>query len=82
MGFCSPRDHRRKQHRLHRLSCSYFCCEVSVYLLYTDNLQKGSLEAGRQGWSGISHAGGMTNSLLLVAWPEADAIKTKFVWAP
>ncbi|KAI8933358.1 hypothetical protein NX059_009977 [Plenodomus lindquistii] len=42
---------------------------------------KGSLEANRQGWSGISHGGGMPNSLLLVAWPEADAVKTKFVWA-
>ncbi|CAE7185711.1 hypothetical protein CFE70_006339 [Pyrenophora teres f. teres 0-1] len=42
---------------------------------------KGSLEANRQGWSGISHAGGMPNSLLLVAWPEADAVKSKFVFA-
>ncbi|CAN9084886.1 cellobiose dehydrogenase [Alternaria alternata] len=42
---------------------------------------KGSLEANRQGWSGVSHAGGMPNSLLLVAWPETDAVKTKFVWA-
>ncbi|KNG51801.1 carbohydrate-binding module family 1 protein [Stemphylium lycopersici] len=43
---------------------------------------KGSLEANRQGWSGISHNGGMPNSLLLVAWPEMDQVKTKFVWAP
>ncbi|KAH4104499.1 hypothetical protein HBI56_156500 [Parastagonospora nodorum] len=42
---------------------------------------KGSLESGRQGWSGVSHAGGMPNSLLLVAWPEKDAVKTKFVYA-
>ncbi|KAH9859347.1 hypothetical protein IAQ61_011128, partial [Plenodomus lingam] len=42
---------------------------------------KGSLEANRQGWTGISHGGGMPNSLLLVAWPEADSVKTKFVWA-
>ncbi|RMZ68244.1 fungal cellulose binding domain-containing [Pyrenophora seminiperda CCB06] len=42
---------------------------------------KGSLEANRQGWSGVSHAGGMPNSLLLVAWPESTAVKTKFVFA-
>ncbi|KAH7413846.1 hypothetical protein DE146DRAFT_638734 [Phaeosphaeria sp. MPI-PUGE-AT-0046c] len=39
---------------------------------------KGSLESGRQGWSGISHGGGMPNALLLVAWPEGDAVKTFF----
>ncbi|KAF1833964.1 hypothetical protein BDW02DRAFT_630778 [Decorospora gaudefroyi] len=42
---------------------------------------KGSLEPGRQGWSGVSHGGGMPNSLLLVAWPDSDAVKTKFVYA-
>ncbi|KAH7349010.1 cellobiose dehydrogenase-like protein [Pyrenochaeta sp. MPI-SDFR-AT-0127] len=42
---------------------------------------KGSLEAGRQGYSGISHGGAMPFNLLLVAWPEANAVKTKFVYA-
>lgn len=42
---------------------------------------KGSLESGRQGWSGISHGGGMPNALLLVAWPEKDAVKTIFAYA-
>ncbi|KAH8731998.1 hypothetical protein GQ44DRAFT_642000 [Phaeosphaeriaceae sp. PMI808] len=42
---------------------------------------KGSLDSGRQGWSGISHAGGMPNSLLLVTWPEKDEVKTIFSYA-
>ncbi|KAF1937015.1 cellobiose dehydrogenase [Clathrospora elynae] len=42
---------------------------------------KGSLEANRQGWSGVSHGGGMPNSLLLVTWPLGDDVKTKFVFA-
>jgi len=41
----------------------------------------GSLQSGRKGWSGISHGGGMPNALLLIAWPESNAIKTKFVYA-
>jgi hypothetical protein len=48
---------------------------------FADTTQKGSLESGRQGWSGISHGGGMPNSLLLVAWPEKNDVKTKFVYA-
>jgi cellobiose dehydrogenase (acceptor) len=56
-------------------SCMYMCVHC------IDMIQKGSLDSGRQGWSGISHNGGMPNSLLLVAWPETDAVKTKFVWA-
>ncbi|KAJ4377276.1 hypothetical protein N0V83_000100 [Neocucurbitaria cava] len=42
---------------------------------------KGSLETGRQGWSGVSHGGGMPNSLLLVTWPLNDTVQTKFVYA-
>ncbi|KAF2744904.1 hypothetical protein M011DRAFT_428071 [Sporormia fimetaria CBS 119925] len=42
---------------------------------------RGSL-SGRKGWSGISHGGGMTNALLLVAWPEGNAVKTTFTYAP
>lgn len=41
----------------------------------------GSLRTGRKGWSGISHGGGMPNSLLMVAWPDGDNVKTKFVYA-
>ena len=41
----------------------------------------GSLRTGRKGWSGVSHGGGMPNALLLVAWPDGDAVKTKFVYA-
>lgn len=80
MGIRSARDFRRKQHRLHWLPCEYYADRNLSRS--TNVLQKGSLEAGRQGWSGISHAGGMPNSLLLVAWPETDVVKTKFVWAP
>ncbi|KAF2703417.1 hypothetical protein K504DRAFT_418418 [Pleomassaria siparia CBS 279.74] len=40
----------------------------------------GSLTSGK-GWSGVSHGGGMPNSLLLVAYPDATAVKTEFVWA-
>jgi cellobiose dehydrogenase (acceptor) len=42
--------------------------------------QKGSLTSG-QGWSGISHRGGMPDALLLVAWPEKDAVKSGFYHA-
>ncbi|OSS46964.1 hypothetical protein B5807_08920 [Epicoccum nigrum] len=42
---------------------------------------KGSLESGRQGYSGVSHQGGMTNNLLLVAWTDGTAIQTKFLYA-
>ncbi|KAF2276470.1 cellobiose dehydrogenase-like protein [Westerdykella ornata] len=42
---------------------------------------RGSLQSGRKGWSGVSHGGGMPNSLLLVAWPDGDAVKTRFVYA-
>ncbi|KAF2465230.1 cellobiose dehydrogenase-like protein [Lindgomyces ingoldianus] len=41
----------------------------------------GALQTGRKGWSGVSHGGGMPNSLLLMAWPEGDNVKTKFVYA-
>ncbi|KAK7188826.1 hypothetical protein DPSP01_007642 [Paraphaeosphaeria sporulosa] len=41
---------------------------------------KGSTPSGA-GWSGISHAGGMANSLLLVASPDGTNVKTQFVWA-
>jgi len=41
---------------------------------------KGSLSA-RQGWSGISHGGGMPNSLLFVAYPDGNSVKTRFVFA-
>ncbi|KAL5472435.1 hypothetical protein PMIN07_000881 [Paraphaeosphaeria minitans] len=41
---------------------------------------KGSTPSGA-GWSGISHAGGMANSLLLVASPSGTNVKTQFVWA-
>ncbi|KAJ4346474.1 uncharacterized protein N0V89_010403 [Didymosphaeria variabile] len=41
---------------------------------------KGSTPSGK-GWSGISHAGGMANSLLLVASPDGTNVKTQFVWA-
>ncbi|KAF2021311.1 hypothetical protein BU24DRAFT_19012 [Aaosphaeria arxii CBS 175.79] len=41
---------------------------------------KGSA-AGKKGWSGVSHGGGMPNALLLVSWPEGDAVKTTFVYA-
>jgi cellobiose dehydrogenase (acceptor) len=54
---------------------------MNLALRFTDFMQKGSLESGRQGWSGISHAGGMPNSLLLVAWPVKDTVVTKFVYA-
>lgn len=45
-----------------------------------DKQQKGSSPSG-QGWSGISHAGGMPNALLLVASPDGSNVKTQFVWA-
>ncbi|KAF2685445.1 hypothetical protein K458DRAFT_337564 [Lentithecium fluviatile CBS 122367] len=41
----------------------------------------GSLRTGRKGWSGISHGGGMPNSLLLVASPDGDNVHTQFVYA-
>jgi len=41
----------------------------------------GSLRNGRKGWAGLSHRGGMPNSLLVVAWAEADAVKTQFYFA-
>ncbi|KAF2871105.1 cellobiose dehydrogenase-like protein [Massariosphaeria phaeospora] len=41
---------------------------------------RGSL-AARKGWTGISHRGGMPDSLLLVAFPDGDAVKTRFVYA-
>jgi cellobiose dehydrogenase (acceptor) len=61
----------------------YIVSKIALVLSLSrpNTLQKGSLEAGRQGWSGVSHAGGMPNSLLLVTWPEGDDVKTKFVWA-
>jgi hypothetical protein len=46
-----------------------------------DSHQKGSLRTGRKGYSGISHMGPMTNSLLLVAWPDGTAVKTAFTFA-
>ncbi|GAB7347298.1 hypothetical protein MBLNU459_g3382t2 [Dothideomycetes sp. NU459] len=33
------------------------------------------------GWSGLSHNGAMTSSLLLVAWPDGTDIKTSFRYA-
>ncbi|KAF3009550.1 hypothetical protein E8E13_005488 [Curvularia kusanoi] len=42
---------------------------------------KGSLESGRQGYSGVSHQGGMTNTLLLTAWTDGTNIQTKFLYA-
>ncbi|KAJ4373659.1 hypothetical protein N0V86_007802 [Didymella sp. IMI 355093] len=42
---------------------------------------KGPLTSGKQGYSGISHLGGMPNSLLLVTWAEGTAVKTAFTWA-
>ncbi|KAH7110337.1 hypothetical protein B0J11DRAFT_599461 [Dendryphion nanum] len=41
---------------------------------------RGSLQPGRKGWSGISHGGGMANSLLLLAYPSDEQIKTMFVF--
>ncbi|XP_014558774.1 carbohydrate-binding module family 1 protein [Bipolaris victoriae FI3] len=41
---------------------------------------KGSLTSG-QGWSGLSHRGGMPDALLLVAWPDKDAVKAGFYHA-
>ncbi|KAF2734650.1 hypothetical protein EJ04DRAFT_512353 [Polyplosphaeria fusca] len=41
----------------------------------------GSLQANKQGWSGISHGGGMPNALLLVAYVDGSAVKTRFVYA-
>ncbi|KAI9706878.1 MAG: hypothetical protein M1820_004657 [Bogoriella megaspora] len=32
------------------------------------------------GWTGISHAGGMTNALLLLAWVNGQSIQTSFRW--
>ncbi|KAH7135211.1 hypothetical protein B0J11DRAFT_155028 [Dendryphion nanum] len=43
---------------------------------------KGSLRAGRKGWSGLSHSSGMGGALLLVAWPDtATTVKTFFGYA-
>jgi cellobiose dehydrogenase (acceptor) len=33
------------------------------------------------GWCGISHGGGMTGSLLLMAWPNSNQILTSFLFA-
>ncbi|KAF2113597.1 cellobiose dehydrogenase-like protein [Lophiotrema nucula] len=41
----------------------------------------GALQTGGQGWSGVSHGGGMPNSLLLVASVDGTAVKTQFVYA-
>ncbi|KAF2203798.1 hypothetical protein GQ43DRAFT_389286 [Delitschia confertaspora ATCC 74209] len=41
----------------------------------------GSLQTGAKGWAGISHAGGMPNSLLLMGWVDGSNVKTQFVWA-
>nr|ADT70774.1 cellobiose dehydrogenase [Dichomera saubinetii] len=44
----------------------------------------GHLVGSRQdgaGWSGISHGGGMTSALLLLAWVDGETIKTSFRYA-
>ncbi|KAF2646905.1 hypothetical protein P280DRAFT_465050 [Massarina eburnea CBS 473.64] len=41
----------------------------------------GSLTSPGKGWSGVSHGGGMPNSLLLVAYPSGTAVDTRFVYA-
>ncbi|KAF2496966.1 cellobiose dehydrogenase [Lophium mytilinum] len=38
----------------------------------------GALQGDAAGWSGMSHRGAMTNSLLLMAWPDGTDIKTSF----
>ena len=40
----------------------------------------GGLQNGT-GWSGMSHAGPMTNSLLLMAWPYQNKIMSSFRYA-
>ena len=47
----------------------------------TDSYKKGGLQTGKQGWGGISHAGGMANALLLVAWTDGTKVKTAFTFA-
>lgn len=42
---------------------------------------KGSSPGGK-GYTGISHSGGMTNSLLLAASPDGTKVKAEFLWAP
>ncbi|OCL14160.1 cellobiose dehydrogenase, partial [Glonium stellatum] len=41
----------------------------------------GSIRNGTAGWTGISHAGAMTNSLLLMAWVDGTSIRTSFRFA-
>jgi hypothetical protein len=53
---------------------------IDKKLTRTDFLKRGSLQAGKKGWTGISHGGGMTNALLLVGWADADAVKTTFLY--
>ncbi|KAK8229049.1 cellobiose dehydrogenase [Phyllosticta capitalensis] len=35
----------------------------------------------KAGWSGVSHAGGMTSSLLLLAWADDESVRTSFRYA-
>ncbi|KAF2269322.1 cellobiose dehydrogenase-like protein [Lojkania enalia] len=42
---------------------------------------RGAVHSGGKGWSGVSHGGGMPNSLLLVAYPNGDSVGTRFVFA-
>lgn len=40
----------------------------------------GSRQSG-EGWSGISHGGGMTSALLLMAWVDGESVRTSFRFA-